>query len=1157
MEKELAGLKDFQRRTVDHVHERLFGADPVRRFLVADEVGLGKTLVARGVVAKTIDTLWDSVDRIDVVYICSNNQIAGQNLKKLRVGATDDTQHADRLTMLPKVISRLEGQKLNFVSFTPGTSFNLKGSGGGRAGERVLLYWMLRDGLQDSSMRANRWIRFFQGGSAFDSFSDQLAWFDAYDRSSLNEEMTAEFADMVRRERYGEESLVDALTSCADEFNYLRKGTKVPDEVSARRYRLIGRLRHLVATASVARLEPDLVILDEFQRFKNLMSEEDETAELAHALWNHADAKLLLLSATPFKMYTLPDDPEGEDHYEDFRDTVRFLAGAERADRVTRHSAAMRSALFSGDVTAARAARDGVQEELRRVMVRTERLAATPDRDGMIRNETLPGVELAERDVRAYISDTAVGDVLNTSDVLEYWRSAPYLFELMDSYQVKKRLATAAESPNQALTAALTAGGPRLSWDGLRTYEPLDPGNAKMRGLVADVLGREAWRLAWIPPSLPYVRLAGPYAEPALRDFTKRLVFSSWTVVPKAIGSVVSYEAERRLTNTTPTAARAYDAARPTALLTFQKSEGRLTGMPVLGLLYPSAALAEAGDPLEIARGGAHTLPLDRGSYVGAVRERVERLLEDLPPGSETGVDDDSWYWAAPRLLDQRRVQRPVDEDLRWGRSYDTEAADNETRFNEHLDSFLDVDVRDLGRRPDDLVDVLTLLAVGGLGVLALRALVTAVRLGGHVDDSAVRSAASDMAWSLRGLFNKPEIMAAVRYDGGRDLPYWQVVMQHALDGGLQSVLDEYLHVLLESEGLTDKPLDEQLDRLTEVVDAALALRASTSSVHFFTTDGERVKIDKDHGLRSHFAVRFGRGTAEDSAAVQRENAVRASYNSPFWPFVLASTSVGQEGLDFHQYSHAIVHWNLPGNPVDLEQREGRVHRYKGHAVRKNAADRYGGRSEVSESLDPWRTMFELAAADRPEGESEIYPFWVLPGKYAIERYAPVMPLSRETHALSRLMRTLGAYRLVMGQPRQEELLSYLGDRVDQLADLGIDLSPPETVAPSTHSGVPIDFRTRPSEPAKRLAREVPVAFRSAPASRILDVVRANPWSLASDVAAEVGLSTGTVRGYLHRMRKAGLLETREDPSIRNPHGGGAFRFCVRTDDIASANPGS
>jgi hypothetical protein len=43
--------------------------------------------------------------------------------------------------------------------------------------------------------------------------------------------------------------------------------------------------------------------------------------------------------------------------------------------------------------------------------------------------------------------------------------------------------------------------------------------------------------------------------------------------------------------------------------------------------------------------------------------------------------------------------------------------------------------------------------------------------------------------------------------------------------------------------------------------------------------------------------------------------------------------SVGQEGLDIHHYCHAITHWNLPANPVDLEQREGRIHSYKAHAV--------------------------------------------------------------------------------------------------------------------------------------------------------------------------------------------------------------------------------
>ena len=63
----LAPLKGFQRSTVDYAFERLYLAnDSSRRFLVADEVGLGKTLVARGVIAKAIDHLWDRVQRIDI-----------------------------------------------------------------------------------------------------------------------------------------------------------------------------------------------------------------------------------------------------------------------------------------------------------------------------------------------------------------------------------------------------------------------------------------------------------------------------------------------------------------------------------------------------------------------------------------------------------------------------------------------------------------------------------------------------------------------------------------------------------------------------------------------------------------------------------------------------------------------------------------------------------------------------------------------------------------------------------------------------------------------------------------------------------------------------------------------------------------------------------
>ena len=57
-----------------------------------------------------------------------------------------------------------------------------------------------------------------------------------------------------------------------------------------------------------------------------------------------------------------------------------------------------------------------------------------------------------------------------------------------------------------------------LTWDNVAAYQRIDPGNAKMRGLVGDVLDRGAWQLVWIPPSLPYYELDGPYADPSCRS---------------------------------------------------------------------------------------------------------------------------------------------------------------------------------------------------------------------------------------------------------------------------------------------------------------------------------------------------------------------------------------------------------------------------------------------------------------------------------------------------------------------------------------------------------------------------------------------------------------------------------------------------------------
>jgi hypothetical protein len=127
----LKGLKDFQRKTVDFVFRRLYLDDPpARRFLVADEVGLGKTLVARGVIARAIEHLRnkDKNLRIDIVYICSNADIARQNINRLNVTGGEDFELASRITLLPILLHGLKQKSLNFISFTPASANSVSGS---------------------------------------------------------------------------------------------------------------------------------------------------------------------------------------------------------------------------------------------------------------------------------------------------------------------------------------------------------------------------------------------------------------------------------------------------------------------------------------------------------------------------------------------------------------------------------------------------------------------------------------------------------------------------------------------------------------------------------------------------------------------------------------------------------------------------------------------------------------------------------------------------------------------------------------------------------------------------------------------------------------------------------------------------------------------
>jgi hypothetical protein len=497
-------LKDFQRATAEYVFGRMHDArSPSIRFLVADEVGLGKTLVAKGVIAQTIAHLQrEGVERIDIVYVCSNAEIARQNIGRLNVlGEEDELQMPDRLTMLPIHSGWLAEGDVNFISFTPGTSFDLKGHLGTWR-ERAMVHLMLSEAWGSRRVAGRGAARVFQGGvRSIDDFEQRLKDFSRQHRASLDGQLVERFRVALEESapaaggRPGFEERFDDLRE-----RFSRARGQWPEADLRARRQFVGDLRNVLAGSCVEQLEPDLVILDEFQRFKRLLQDDDPAGELAKDLFAYVDprtgnpVRVLLLSATPYKMYTLADELADDDHYEDLVETVRFLHADDEA-RVHDLEGALRAFrdglyLIGADGGAAALhARAEVENALRAVMVRTERLAATADRGGMLEARPTAGDEVTEPDVRSYVAIERLARALGISDPMELWKSAPYLLNFMEGY----KLDAAPPAAEGGADGGPLRGGPPIHAD--LPAELLDQEGGGLLRLRADGGGRRGRRL--------------------------------------------------------------------------------------------------------------------------------------------------------------------------------------------------------------------------------------------------------------------------------------------------------------------------------------------------------------------------------------------------------------------------------------------------------------------------------------------------------------------------------------------------------------------------------------------------------------------------------------------------------------------------------------
>lgn len=1100
--QEMVGLRDFQRQTARYAYQRLFGDGEAStsRFLVADEVGLGKTLVARGVIAQIIEHLQREGDpRIDIVYVASNAAIAGQNLRKLAPKGVEVDHHTDRLSLLPFNLGNLGSRDVNLIALTPRTSMDLRSSGG-TFHERAAVLAALKSVWGGNRLKGRGISRVFAGGISDGAAltREERVRARAAEFGPLPPRAQREFKEALKRvDRKRRQDGLLTLDAELHEVGAAHSRGRVSNEMANRRAVLIRELREAMAWTGVQMLQPDLVILDEFQRFKELLAEDsdDWTGELARTMFTYEHkrerrrARVLLLSATPYVMHTTTAEAAaGADrHYEDFLDTYRFLAAGEADSdpdslqgELQSKLSNLRTSILDAELTGAgpvAAAADQVAEQLTRVMVRTERLASTEDHNGMLTTIRDQVGAPSPDAFRQYVDAARVGDHLqrtgavSTGDVLEYWKSAPYTLSYLGGhdYLLSQKLFAKLEDKRQdeELLELLSHNSALLPWRTVQRYGELDHCNGRLAALYGDFFDRGAHRLLWMPAAAPYYKYGGRFDSPEARALTKRLIFSSWTLVPTVVSTMMSYEAERRLHHEADAAGAAttpYDReANRRHTRHLQLGQG-VQSMSAMQFRVPSPALARLTDPLAIAESLAPEGETPTwGDVVVEAKRRIQGALSGLVPADRsTGQGSAAWYLLAGFILDHRAEAETGYNPGMLVNLLSSEAEDSLTlrRYRDQLIGWYDsitfilddeLDVEEMALEwaalppvPEDLEDVLALSGLAGPASCLFRSL--ARRAPGVPETELVRHGlgAADGFVSLLNSWEATRIINSMPEDGD----FWLKALHYCAEGNLQSVLDEYVAVLAEWRGY-DRLLDRSAALADLVEDLATVLTLRTSVYRVLRDGRERPERES---MRGRFAVRFGDSDSEGSGP-QRFDAVSLAFNSPFWPFVLTSTSVGQEGLDFHLYCHAISHWNLPSNPVDLEQREGRVHRYKGHAVRKNVAASEG---RPSDARDPWTQLFSRAQ-ERVAGNavSDIVPFWVyvpdhLPTESVskIERHLPITPLSREASRIDSLLSSVAYYRLAFGQPRQEELVNHVLNRIadeelrSQLSMIRVDLAP-------------------------------------------------------------------------------------------------------------------
>ena len=993
--------KGFQLATTDAALETLTSKDGARRFLVADEVGLGKTVVARTIISELLKRRRKP---LVVFYVCSNLNIAHQNRAKLlELLPTEAEQkaasaRADRLTLAANPRNRPKHEKLHLYTLTPDTSVPMyrRRGGFGRMEERALIFRLLK----------GRFPSLDNG-----SFSDKCRGNQA---SESNWKWALKQHEQIDGIRDIQNHFMDALA--AD--HQLKLANVDVDSLAAaaaeqRPSRLMGSFRTALAIAVLQDVRPDLVIFDEFQKFRELLIDRpknvpDPVTQAFRGGTRGSGHAVLLLSATPYRLYSSrQDEAAGASHHQDFFQLIRFLFGSqtsepEEIERAFLDFGNKMRAKETPDFKQLEVLRDDIQMRLHSVLSRTER----PTEAASTLKLNHPASQIRPEDLRVFKHWVARLQEAKTQQrskvdlmtfAVPYWMSVPLPIQMMGSGYVAWRRAEKERRRRDEPTLRISQR------DHLQA--PNVWPHPQLRA-VNELVPASRLALPWIAPSLPWWGLQGPWSAPGASG-GKMLIFTRLKAVPPALASLLSFNLEASLATRLRRNYRRAGEAQP-----LQFKEDRPT-LPAL--FFPSPTLIALTDP----RGDK---PANLAEVRNSMRRQVGQLLREqlkIPVRKSGGKRP---LWKLLPALEHTRAMLVPDSGLpSWPelRYHLRSAAGNQAQIMQQvLAQWDEWAYAGLQSVTQSEVAAIAEFALSGPGVVLGRALF-------RFDRSCVSNGnfgpLLDASWNgLRSYLNRSVFQAALTRRGQT---YTKAIPEAVIAGNLESVLDEHLWIAskLDADAIARFPRDLR---------KTLGLHEGRHRLH------EPGTGDDGFTLRCHAAMPFADAKVENVTGGEdrlRTDDMRRSFNTPFWPHVLTTTSLGQEGLDFHVWCRQLLHWDLCPSPLDLEQREGRIQRFGGLSVRSALADklRQVTLDGNGENASPWEILAGHAEHEYQDASGRS-PWWSCPDE-KIDRLFVVLPQSRQTARFDQLSQLRWLYRLALGQPHQQDFI----EAMSQLPDDG------------------------------------------------------------------------------------------------------------------------